>query len=122
MCGIVGGVGPSAPNQQLLGAQLRSIEHRGPDDNGMYMGDGISLGMCRLAIVEIQAGKQPACDSAEKIHVVWNGEIYNYRELRIELEQYGRVSRDSSESEVLINVDKNNKERIYSSICVSHGL
>ena len=79
MCGISGGVGPSAPKQGLLDAQLKSIEHRGPDDKGTYFGDGIGLGMCRLAIVEVAAGKQPASDSAEKIHIVWNGEIYNYR-------------------------------------------
>jgi asparagine synthase (glutamine-hydrolysing) len=81
MCGISGGVGPSAPKQGLLEAQLKSIEHRGPDDKGTYFGDGIGLGMCRLAIIEIAAGKQPASDSTEKIHIVWNGEIYNYKKL-----------------------------------------
>lgn len=104
MCGISGGIGPSAPKQALLEAQLKSIEHRGPDDKGTYFGDGIGLGMCRLAIVEVAAGKQPASDLSEKIHVVWNGEIYNYRELRVELEQHGVHCRDSSESEVVINL------------------
>ena len=104
MCGIAGGVGPSAPEQGLLEAQLKSIEHRGPDDKGTYLNQGISLGMCRLAIVEIAAGKQPASDPAEKIHIVWNGEIYNYRELRAELEHLGVYCRDSSESEVVINL------------------
>jgi asparagine synthase (glutamine-hydrolysing) len=104
MCGISGGVGPSAPNKLLLDAQLKSIEHRGPDDKGTYLNQGISLGMCRLAIVEIADGKQPASDASGKIHIVWNGEIYNYRELRTELEQRGVHSRDSSESEVVINL------------------
>jgi asparagine synthase (glutamine-hydrolysing) len=104
MCGISGGVGPSAPNKLLLDAQLKSIEHRGPDDKGTYLNQGISLGMCRLAIVEIADGKQPASDVSEKIHIVWNGEIYNYRELRSELEQRGVHCRDSSESEVVINL------------------
>jgi asparagine synthase (glutamine-hydrolysing) len=104
MCGISGGVGPSAPNKLLLDAQLKSIEHRGPDDKGTYLKQGISLGMCRLAIVEIADGKQPASDASEKIHIVWNGEIYNYRELRSELEQRGVHCRDSSESEVVINL------------------
>ena len=104
MCGITGGVGPSAPKQSLLESQLKSIDHRGPDDKGTYFGDGIALGMCRLAIVEVAAGKQPASDFDEKIHVVWNGEIYNYRELRVELDQRGVHCRDSSESEVLINL------------------
>jgi asparagine synthase (glutamine-hydrolysing) len=104
MCGITGGIGPSAPKQLLLHAQLKSIEHRGPDDSGTYESGGIGLGMCRLAIVEIAVGKQPASDAAEKIHIVWNGEIYNYRELRAELEQRGVHCRDSSESEVVINL------------------
>ena len=104
MCGIVGGVGASAPSALLLDAQLKSIEHRGPDDTGTYLNQGISLGMCRLAIVEIAAGKQPAADASELINIVWNGEIYNYRELRSELEQRGVHCRDSSESEVVINL------------------
>jgi asparagine synthase (glutamine-hydrolysing) len=104
MCGITGGVGPSAPDRQLLAAQLKSIEHRGPDDLGTYFNDGVSLGMCRLAIVEIAAGKQPASDKTGKIQIVWNGEIYNYRELRAELEARGVHCRDSSESEVVINL------------------
>jgi asparagine synthase (glutamine-hydrolysing) len=104
MCGITGGIGPSAPQQLLLDAQLKSIEHRGPDDTGTYLNNGIGIGMCRLAIVEIADGKQPASDAAEKIHIVWNGEIYNYRELRVELEGRGIQCRDSSESEVVINL------------------
>jgi asparagine synthase (glutamine-hydrolysing) len=104
MCGITGGVGVSAPSKLLLDAQLKSIEHRGPDDTGSYINQGISLGMCRLAIVEIASGKQPASDASDKINIVWNGEIYNYRELRSELEQRGVHCRDSSESEVVINL------------------
>ncbi len=104
MCGITGGVGLSAPNKHLLDAQLKSIEHRGPDDTGTYLNQEISLGMCRLAIVEIATGKQPASDASGKIHIVWNGEIYNYRELRAELVQRGVYCRDSSESEVIINL------------------
>ena len=104
MCGITGGIGPSAPSTLLLDAQLKSIEHRGPDDTGTYVNQGIGIGMCRLAIVEIAAGKQPASDAAEHIHIVWNGEIYNYRELRQELEQAGIHCRTSSESEVVINL------------------
>ena len=104
MCGITGGIGPTAPQQLLLDAQLKSIEHRGPDDTGTYVNNGIGIGMCRLAIVEIAAGKQPATDASEQIHIVWNGEIYNYRELRAELETRGVHCRDSSESEVVINL------------------
>ena len=85
MRGITCGIGPKAPQQQLLDAQLKSIEHRGLDDSRTYINNGISIGMCRLAIVEIAAGKQPATDASGQIHIVWNGEIYNYRELLTEL-------------------------------------
>jgi asparagine synthase (glutamine-hydrolysing) len=104
MCGITGGIGLSAPQQLLLDAQLKSIEHRGPDDTGTYVSNEIGIGMCRLAIVEIAAGKQPATDASEQIHIVWNGEIYNYRELRAELDGRGVHCRDTSESEVVINL------------------
>ena len=104
MCGITGGIGPSAPNKQLLDAQLTSLQHRGPDDSGTYVNNGIGLGMGRLAIVEIAAGKQPASDASEQINMVFNGEIYNYRELRHDLEQSGIHCRTSSESEVIINL------------------
>jgi len=104
MCGITGGIGPSAPNKELLDAQLVALQHRGPDDSGTYVNQGIGLGMGRLAIVEIAAGKQPASDASEQINMVFNGEIYNYRELRHELEQSGIHCRTSSESEVIINL------------------
>lgn len=104
MCGITGGVGPQAPRQDLLVAQLNSLKHRGPDDRGTFVSGGIGLGMGRLAIVEIAAGKQPSSDASEQIHMVFNGEIYNYRELRAELEQSGIHCRTSSESEVVINL------------------
>jgi asparagine synthase (glutamine-hydrolysing) len=104
MCGITGGIGPSAPRQELLAAQLNSLRHRGPDDSGTFVSRGIGLGMGRLAIVEIAAGKQPASDASDQVHIVFNGEIYNYRELRAELGQSGIHCRTSSESEVIINL------------------
>jgi asparagine synthase (glutamine-hydrolysing) len=104
MCGITGGIGASAPSKQLLDAQLKSLEHRGPDDSGTYVNQGVGLGMGRLAIVEIAVSKQPASDTSGQITMVFNGEIYNYRELRHELEQSGIHCRTSSESEVIINL------------------
>ena len=102
MCGIAGGVGPSAPSLQALEAQLIKLEHRGPDDRGTYVNQGISLGMCRLAIVEIAAGKQPFESADGKIKIVFNGEIYNYRQLREELVALGHEFAGASESEVII--------------------
>ena len=71
MCGITGGIGLSSPNHLLLDTQLNTIKHRGPDGSGTFISKGIGIGMCRLAIVEIASGKQPASDSAGKIQVVW---------------------------------------------------
>ena len=102
MCGIAGGIGPSAPALQALEAQLTKLEHRGPDDRGTYVNQGIALGMCRLAIVEIAAGKQPFESSDGKIKIVFNGEIYNYRELREQLVSLGYEFSGASESEVII--------------------
>ena len=102
MCGIAGGVGPSAPSVQSLEAQLTKLEHRGPDDSGTYVNQGIALGMCRLAIVEIAAGKQPFESADGKIRIVFNGEIYNYRELRETLVSLGHEFNGASESEVII--------------------
>ena len=102
MCGIAGGVGPSAPSVQSLEAQLTKLEHRGPDDRGTYVNQGIALGMCRLAIVEIASGKQPFESVDGNIKIVFNGEIYNYRELREVLVSLGHEFNGASESEVII--------------------
>ena len=102
MCGICGGIGNKAPDLNQLHAQLRTLEHRGPDDYGIFTEPGISLAMCRLAIVEISSGKQPASDLRNQVHLVWNGEIYNYREIRDELFRVGVSFESNSESEVII--------------------
>jgi asparagine synthase (glutamine-hydrolysing) len=102
MCGICGGIGPKAPGSELLQNQLKSIEHRGPDDSGYYIAPQIALGMCRLAILEISSGRQPASDELSLIKLVFNGEIYNYRELREDLRKLGVRCESSSESEVII--------------------
>lgn len=104
MCGISGGIGPKAPDISQLNAQLDSIEHRGPDDRGTYVEGNVSLGMCRLAIVEIADGRQPASNREETIKVIFNGEIYNYRELRADLVRQGIRFLTSSESEVIIQL------------------
>ena len=104
MCGIAGGVGALAPNRILIEAQLQTLRHRGPDDIGTFFDERASLGMCRLSIVEIQSGHQPTSDENNKVTIVWNGEIYNYRDLRYWLESKGKRFRNKSESEVIINL------------------
>ena len=81
-----------------------SLVHRGPDDRGSTDDPDVSLGFARLSIVDLEGGRQPMTDSAGKVVVVFNGEIYNHRTLRIELEKAGYVfSTDHSDTEVLVH-------------------
>jgi asparagine synthetase B (glutamine-hydrolysing) len=84
MCGICGvyqySSGESA-SEQLLRDMLAVIRHRGPDDEGMYSDHNLALGMRRLSIIELDGGKQPTFNEDGRVVVVFNGEVYNYREL-----------------------------------------
>ncbi len=80
----------------------RSIIHRGPDDEGYYVNDRIGLGFRRLSIIDIEGGHQPMSDAEETVRVVFNGEIYNFPELRRELESFGHVFRTRSDTEVIV--------------------
>jgi asparagine synthase (glutamine-hydrolysing) len=104
MCGVCGGVGINAQNSTLLERQLDSIRHRGPDDVGLFYGDEVSLGMCRLAIVDIESGKQPSSDRQNLIKLVFNGEIFNYRELAKLISREDLTSEKPTEGEVLIHL------------------
>lgn len=103
MCGILGWVGPAAgrPDTSTLGAALDLIRHRGPDGGRIWLGDGISLGHRRLAIVDLaRRADQPMRE--DSLVLVFNGEIYNYRVLRQELEALGHSFTTNSDSEVLL--------------------
>jgi len=80
-----------------------SLTHRGPDDDGYYLDGPIGLGFRRLSIIDLAGGHQPMCDQDRLVYVVFNGEIYNFRELRQELESYGHVFRTSSDTEVIVH-------------------
>jgi len=80
----------------------RSIVHRGPDDEGYYVNDRVGLGFRRLSIIDIEGGHQPMSDAEESVRVVFNGEIYNFPELRRELESFGHVFRTRSDTEVIV--------------------
>ena len=89
MCGIVG-IANSVIGEVDRDTVMRMnklISRRGPDDEGYYWGDRIGLGMRRLAIIDVKAGQQPVHNEDKTIWVVFNGEIYNYRELRGELKK-----------------------------------
>jgi asparagine synthase (glutamine-hydrolysing) len=100
MCGIAGHVGPTA--RELLPAMLGLLEHRGPDDSGIYSSDDVGLGMTRLAIIDLVTGQQPMSDPAGRYWIVFNGEIYNFRQLRTMLEADGRAFRTRSDTEVIL--------------------
>ena len=103
MCGILGFVGSFG--SASLDAMARALAHRGPDDRGLHIDEaqGIGLGQTRLAIIDLTAtGHQPMADASARYLVVFNGEIYNYRELRAELEREGVAFRGHSDTEVML--------------------
>ena len=102
MCGIVGGIGSEA---DLTGIELAlsKLAHRGPDDSGTWASGEVVLGHRRLSILDLSArAKQPMVDVATGNVIVFNGEVYNYRELRSELEGRGHVFRTEGDTEVLL--------------------
>ena len=106
MCGICGqyNFGNNEPVQRReLEAMTRTIRHRGPDDEGYYLAGPLGFGFRRLSIIDLGGGHQPMSDREETVWVIFNGEIYNFPELRRELEGYGHVFRTKSDTEVIIH-------------------
>ncbi len=107
MCGIVGIVERDLNRPVLaddLARMVRTLHHRGPDEEGSITLNGVGLGMRRLAIVDLATGQQPILNEAGDIKIVANGEIYNFQELRQELEGHGHVFRSrASDIEVLVH-------------------
>lgn len=105
MCGISGWFDTKEcrpPNASLLKQMNDAIAHRGPDGEGFFLGPGIGLGHRRLAIIDLSTGDQPMASHDGSIQIVFNGEIYNFRELRQSLEAKGRTFRTRSDTEVII--------------------
>ncbi|MFO1152679.1 MAG: asparagine synthase (glutamine-hydrolyzing) [Rhodospirillales bacterium] len=106
MCGICGQFNfrDRAPvDPAAIRRMANAIVHRGPDDDGYFVSDGLGLGFRRLSIIDLSGGHQPMTDAEESIRVVFNGEIYNFPELRRELEDQGHVFRTQSDTEVIIH-------------------
>src|SRR3954463_11388284 len=106
MCGIAGEFNfarrePVDPG--ALWTRTRSIAHRGPDDEGYFISGPVGLGFRRLSIIDLAGGHQPMSDAEETVWVIFNGEIYNYRELRAELQGKGHQFRTNSDTEVIIH-------------------
>lgn len=101
MCGIFGFTGPKIAG--LADQMLASIRHRGPDDSGLYSDSDLSMGMARLSIIDLKGGHQPMAGPDANVWVVFNGEIYNYLELRKDLEAKGYRFKTQSDTETILH-------------------
>src|SRR6266498_1005515 len=105
MCGIAGILsldGKPVRREELLW-MCEAIAHRGPDDEGYYQRPEIGLCMRRLSIIDLAAGHQPVSNEDGSVWVVFNGEIYNFKELRRELEHCGHRFRTSTDTETIVH-------------------
>lgn len=103
MCGICGFTGQNVDRGQVLTDMMNRIIHRGPDGAGQYMDDEIAMGFRRLSIIDLEGGDQPMRTEDGRLVITFNGEIYNYRELREELKGRGHSFRTRSDTEVLLH-------------------
>ena len=105
MCGIAGIFHRRGerPNPRLLDAMTDSLVHRGPDARGTFRHEGVGLGHRRLSIIGIDDGAQPMSNEDGKIWISYNGEIYNYQDLRSELEALGHVFKSKADTEVIVH-------------------
>jgi asparagine synthase (glutamine-hydrolysing) len=105
MCGIAGLFHPDVP-KPVEAARVRAmadaLAHRGPDGSGVWTGPGIGLGHRRLSIIDLETGDQPMRSADGELALTYNGEIYNFRELRAELESHGHVFATASDTEVVL--------------------
>jgi asparagine synthase (glutamine-hydrolysing) len=118
MCGILGLVTKQLPDEQLLNTMRDTMAHRGPDGAGLWVSDDkrVCLAQRRLAIIDLsEDGRQPMVDASGQIHITFNGEIYNYLELRHMLQSKGHVFHTSSDTEVILEA-----YREWGSDCVLH--
>lgn len=118
MCGFIGMIrnNPSIPNDErknIFKKQNNIISHRGPDDEGYYHDDYVSFGFRRLSIIDLECGQQPLSYDDEKIWLTFNGEIYNYVELRNELLEEGYEFATESDTEVIAVLFAKHKENAF---------
>src|ERR1700694_4759242 len=109
ICGIAMARGAVSPDQ--LAAMSGTLVHRGPDSDGTYVEGSVGLAARRLAIIDLRTGDQPISNEDGRVTVVQNGEIYNYRELRLELERAGHRFSTSGDTEVLVHLYEEHGER-----------
>ena len=107
MCGIAGFLGPTVSAQATrsdLETMIATLSHRGPDARGFHVEDGIGLAHSRLAIIDLVSGAQPMCNPRGNVWISFNGEIFNYIELRKSLQAMGHRFRTESDSEVIVHL------------------
>jgi len=106
MCGIAGVI--ACPGESVARQTVRqmtdAIVHRGPDDEGIHLRGNVGLGIRRLSIIDLAGGRQPIYNEDRTVAVVFNGEIYNFQELRLELESRGHEFRTRSDTEVIVHL------------------
>jgi asparagine synthase (glutamine-hydrolysing) len=106
MCGICGQYhfqSGAVASKSIVEAMTRTLIHRGPDDEGYFFEGSLGLGFRRLSIIDLAGGHQPMSDREKTVWIVFNGEIYNFPELRRELEGYGHVFQTNSDTEVILH-------------------
>ena len=117
MCGIAGIVrwDHRPVREDEIRAMCGAMVHRGPDDEGIHIGDGVAIGMRRLSIIDLAHGHQPISNEDGSVWIVFNGEIYNYAELRRRLESKGHVFRTNTDTETIVHLYEDVGPR-----CVEH--
>jgi asparagine synthase (glutamine-hydrolysing) len=106
MCGIAGQFNfqrRESVERETIVRMAHSIAHRGPDDEGFFIAGPIGLGFRRLSIIDLAGGHQPMSDAEQTVWIIFNGEIYNYKELRAELQSKGHQFRTNCDTEVIIH-------------------
>lgn len=116
MCGIAGLVGQHRDGQSCVGRMIDAISHRGPDDWGIYEAEGATLGHRRLSIIDLAGGHQPIVDSTAGLSITFNGEIYNYKELRSELAREGINFATDSDTEVILRLYQSRGKKMLDSL------
>lgn len=104
MCGFGGYIGAVPDGRSLVEAMTAAIAHRGPDEQNVFVADGVGLGHARLSIVDLKDGRQPMADASGRLTIVFNGEIFNHVELREELRAKGHRFRTASDTEVILHL------------------
>ena len=116
MCGICGKISDAGVDSKQITRMADAIAHRGPDDVGYYCNRNVGLGHRRLSIIDLEGGRQPLSNEDETILIVFNGEIYNYAELRKDLLQKGHRFKTNTDTEVIIHLYEELKEDCLSKL------